>query len=417
LSPSLQQESPTLPALWRAIGAGVPFTPGRVLDDAEIDWAIETGMAPLLYSLSRDTPECIPAGRRARLQAAERWGRLRSADSIEATARILEGAADRAAPLTLLKGLSVCGEYYSSPHLRFLGDLDLLVDPDDAIRVSAVLAELGYETPREARPRDYRDHHHLPPVRHPDTGIWVELHTRLLPSSLGAGPDGPFSDPVISRERRPSSFEGLPVFRLSPELQLVYTASHWAMDFMPAAGARALLDATLMLSSDSHPLDWPHLTSWLEDRRVAAHLQLMLGYLEWRRLVTLPPGLGSPGGRIAALSPAALSVLVTMVDRYQIQGAMRNVPAIVATGRETTGTPRSRLRTVRAALASGNLPGLLPVFDRFCWRQLLARPDSPRRHILVAASRLLPAGDPQRLQPGRAARTLGGMLAGRASRQ
>jgi hypothetical protein len=395
-------------ALWQAIALGHPFAPGRVLGKSDLDWVIETGMAPLLYAVTRETPEILPPGLEPRLRAAERWARLRSAETLEAVAQFADRCTERAVELTLLKGISTCGEYYAVPYQRFLGDVDLLVDPGDVPTASAVLGELGYRIPESVRTLDYDGHHHLPPACHPDTGVCVELHTDLFPPEAGLNREGPFARSRVRREQRPATLDGRAVLRLSPELQLLYTASHWALDFVAAPGARALLDATLLIRAEGERLDWGRVLGWLDDPRIAAHLQLMLGYLEARGLVPKPPGLGAAGERLSVLSPRALRVLAGMIDRYQVRGTMRHVREIrVVASRDranvvpSAGTLRSRLRTLRMAVAGRNVSGLLPILDSALWNTLLERPRSTRSRALASWGLVFPPGDPERFSPSR----------------
>ena len=415
-------DAPVLIALWQSVAFVHPFALGRPLGEAEIAWAIQAGMGPLLHAATREAPERVPEALAPRLEGADRWARVQSADALDAAAEIIDRCADRASPLTLLKGISICGQYYPSPHQRFLGDLDLLVEPEDVPAVTGALDELGYQPPEAAPVRDYTAHHHLRPVLHPRTKVCVELHTGLFPPSQGLD-RGPFSPAALRGERRPSTLDGRPVFRLSPELQIPYIASHWALDFVPAAGARALLDMVLLLRGEADRLDWARLLGWLEDPRIAAHLQLMLSYLEARELVELPPELRADWRRVAVLNPLALRILTGMVDRYQVRGLMQRVPSIARSGlRESPsgvaarGRFRSRLGTLREAVASGNFRGLLLILDTITWERFLVRPRSAWNLLLVPWCLLFPPGDPDRFLPGHQLRRLGGVLSGLAHR-
>lgn len=402
-----------LVALWRTVARGRPFAPGITLGEAEVAWAIEAGMGPLLHDAARGTRGLVPEALASRLQVADRLARLRSVDMLEATAAIVDRCTGRAAPLTLLKGISICGQYYPLPHQRFLSDLDLLVHPEDATAVSAALAELGYRVPEAAARLDYRAHHHLPPVRHPDTGICAELHTGLFPPGEELVRRGPFDLATLCEERRPSTLDGRPVFRLSPELQVLYIASHWALDFVPAAGARALLDMTLLLRAESDRLDWARIHGWLENRRVAAHLQLMLHYLETRELVELPAALRADWSRKPPLDRGALRVLCAMVERYQVRGMMRGVPQIpraqphdAPAAAAAQPTWRSRVGTLRSVVRGRSPSSLLLMIDDLAWERLLNHPRHSGSRVLLQWCRLFPPGDPHRFRPGHRLRSL-----------
>jgi hypothetical protein len=375
------------------------------LRESDLAWAIESGMAALLADVVE--PGQLEEPLEARLRAADRWARIRHVDAYAAALEILDACATgHVPPPTLLKGLSVGSEYYPSPHHRFLGDLDLLVTPDALEATLGVIQHLGFTSGGALSDSPDGTHHHLPPLAHPRTGIWVELHTGLFPARQGLDRDGPFSAPEVMAERRPSDLEGRPVFRLSPELQIVYTASHWAMDFAPAAGARGLLDMLLLLRTEADALDWDHILLWLENRRIAAHLQLMLGCLADWELLEMPAKLRDHWNRVAVLEPGALEVLAGMVERYQLRGAMAGVPDLGAAMRDrdplhgrATGTRRSRFETLRTALVTRNLRGLLPILDTIPWDVLVEPRPSRSRRLLISWCRAFPPGDPDRFVP------------------
>jgi hypothetical protein len=309
---------PLLLALLEA-AAGRAFAPSLPIPVAEVDWAIQAGMGPLLQGESERQPELLPAPLAARVRAADRLARLQSAERLEATSEILDRCGQRVGPITLLKGISIATEHHRRPHDRAMGDIDLLVEVAAARGLESALLELGYRY-LGAPGLDYSRHHHGPPLVHARTGVRVEVHTALFPAHSGWSERPPFSPSSIRSELRPGSFAGRDVFRLSPELQLAYIATHAALAFHPAVGARALLDSLLLLRNTGAGLGWDRVCGWLEDRRIAAHLQLVIGYLERRGLVPAEAGIARVGGRLAALAPAELCVLDRMVDRHLVRG-------------------------------------------------------------------------------------------------
>lgn len=401
LSAFMRDPVPPLIELWQrtALESAGPWRSS--LGEAEIAWAIQTGMASLLSDALG--PEPLEEPLATRLAAASRWARFRYADSLAAAIEILDACRELVAPLTLLKGISIGPERYPAPHHRFLGDLDLLVEPDALKGTLGALDELGYAMPAPAL-EPGGNHHHLPALQHPSSGVLVEIHTGLFPESDGFGDTGPFAASTVSSERRASTLEGRQVYRLSPELQLLYIASHWALDFAPAPGARALLDMLLLVRAEGEALDWDCILGWLGDRRISAHLQLMLACLEAWDLIEIPGRLRAHWGRSPALSRLELDVLIGMAERYQVRGLMADVPDLSTVRRETTeapitGTLGSRLTTLKTAFATRNLLGLLPILDRLTWR-LLRHPGSGLwRRLAVRWCGIFAPGDPRRFAP------------------
>ena len=149
----------------------------------------------------------------------------------------------------------------------------------------------------------------------------MEVHRGLFPPASPLGRDRLFRRETLEQERQPSTFHGHAVFRLSPELQLVYIAAHWAMGFQPIGGLIALLDATYLLQQTAGALDWGRLLAWLEGSAAAAPLYLLLTYLDASHLVDLPSEvLPQLRTRQHALSPTRLALGHWLVHQYFVAG-------------------------------------------------------------------------------------------------
>jgi hypothetical protein len=157
---------------------------------------------------------------------------------------------------------------------------------------------------------------------------------------------------------------------LSPELQLVYIATHAALVFHPAAGARALLDLLHLMHRAPDALASGRVWDWLGDRGIAAHLQLLTTSLERAGLAPAQGGLARLRPRLAALGRVELRILTRMIDRYQLRG--------------------------------------LPLDDRLgadnravVWHALLAAPGSLWNLARVPWNLLFPPSHPERFRPSR----------------
>jgi hypothetical protein len=365
-NPGPGRRRPLLFALFEA-ALGRPFAPSLPIPASETDWAIQAGMGPLLHAQSERQPDLLPAPLAARVRAADRLARMRSAEHLEAAGEILDRCAERAGPITLLKGISIATEHHRRPHDRAMGDIDLLVEEGGVGELESALAELGYRVAGVMPGLDYATHHHRPPLVHPRTDVHLEVHTALFPPESGLLDRPPFSPSSVRAELRPGTLAGRAVCRLSPELQLAYIASHAALALHPAVGARALLDSLLLLHNTGASLAWDRLGGWLEDRRIAAHLQLVTGYLERRGLLAAEAGIARIRARLDVLAPVELRVLDGIVDRHLVRGQ--------------------------------------PLADRFgahtrsiVWKTLIAAPGSPWNFARVAWNLLFPPSHPDRFR-------------------
>ena len=141
----------------------------------------------------------------------------------------------------LLKGAGLAYSAYASLDERPMGDIDLLVHPDDADRAWALAVEHGWMRRKDvAAERSYEDHQHLSPLEDADgMQIGLEIHialfTQQAPFTLDAAQ-------LWERARR-ITIAGAPALVPSAEDQLVHAALHFAWSHEMTFGAfRTLRD-------------------------------------------------------------------------------------------------------------------------------------------------------------------------------
>jgi hypothetical protein len=310
--------------LLRAVVDGCAPPDGDALDAGLVRRAIEGGLGPLLRRLTADESPLTASSAWAAVVGAELAARMRCEVQLRALEDLLDLWAGRVPPPTLLKGISLCLTQYAAPHLRPMGDLDLLVDAEWIGEVERLVRELGYRA--VGSPERYRRHHHITPLVHPDTDVWIELHHALFPPSTALGADAVFGTPSLRAERRPALFRGRPVHHLSPELQLVYLPAHWAQSpklLVYARGLLSMLDTMLVLR-DRASLRWPAVLGWLDGAAAATQVYLMLAYLDARGLVALRPEiLDGLRRRQRSFGPGGLRLAFELLDRYVVDGRPR----------------------------------------------------------------------------------------------
>lgn len=142
---------------------------------------------------------------------------------------------DAGISVTLLKGAALARTVYPSMAARPMNDLDILIDPDQALYARELLLRSGW-APDPDLPGDvaYAAHHHLPPLFDlSGTGRRLELHTSLLPR------ESPFQvlpNEIIS-DSRTVSVHAVPVRVLSPTHHALHIAIHWAWSNECGVGA------------------------------------------------------------------------------------------------------------------------------------------------------------------------------------
>lgn len=234
-----------------------------------VRWAVTSGLGPWLHRCIAADAGVAASPLWPLVQSADLTARLLVAEQLDAAEDIVAAAARTVAPLTLLKGISLCEPLYPVPHLRTMGDIDILANEEALPALQALLVELGYRSRSDYPAEFYAAHHHIMPMFHTRRRVWVEIHRSLFPRDSPAGSDQVFSPALVATELQPSHFRGHRVNRLSDELQLVYLASHWAFGFKQERGMIGMLDVIRLL--DRTPR-WTRILPWLDDAFAATYV-------------------------------------------------------------------------------------------------------------------------------------------------
>jgi Uncharacterised nucleotidyltransferase len=275
---------PQLLDLFDAYRSGRTDYPLSSLHPERLAWALKMGLGPILALTCRDDPMAPRSPEWNAIRAADLAARVVMEEQRDATSELIEACAARVGELTLLKGIWLSETLYPEPHLRPMRDVDVMVAPERVPEVEEVLLELGYDPQPEGSADQYRTHHHAVPYCHPATGVWVEVHRRLLPARGLYGTDPVFEPPQVLAHAQADVFRGLAVRRLSDSMQLLYLAAHWAGSFKAISGAGGLL-VMLDLLAIAPGVDWDEAVQPLPGTAVASALLLLLSYLESRGLL------------------------------------------------------------------------------------------------------------------------------------
>ena len=305
--------------------------------DAQIRWAVASGLGPFLIRAVERDPAANASPHWPLLFGADRTARVLAAAQFDATVQLVDACRPHTT-VTLLKGISLAERDYPSPHLRPMRDIDVLVSPDLVHTVQATLLGLGYREYVDPRFDGYG--HHALPLVHPRTGIWIEVHHRLFAPGSELGGVDPFRPERVAANLRSSTFGGRAVNRLTDELEVAYIASHWAL-----SGARVydggavvpMLDLIHLIKGRA--LRWDDVIDPLSGSLASTHLHLLLGYLlrlgvagvsrrAVERLARMKPSLDGVRQR----------VLHGILDRYVVEGRPYRGLARPATIAITWGT-------------------------------------------------------------------------------
>ena len=240
-----------------------PVTAAKLQSLSDVDWhsacaiAKQHRIGPMLHNRIAllGLAAAVPLDVRDQWAGAYRKAAFRYL-SFRKTLALLNHNLDTAQfPYAALKGAWLSQYVYDNPVLRPLRDIDILVEPSSALAVYAVLEKNGFVRRDDfPMPLDGALNHakHLPPMRCTDTGVYVEVHTRLM----DAPPRSPVKhtlDDVPLLLERCEYHDGVPY--LSPTDTLLHLIIHAAYDHQFNNGPLTFNDIAFLL--ESAPIDWP----------------------------------------------------------------------------------------------------------------------------------------------------------------
>jgi len=312
-------------SLLRACAEGSDNLDPTLFDEQALDWALETGLGPLLYRAVRNHPDGLTTEPyRSRLVGADLTAQIMMGDCLSAVEEILEASPALAKEITLLKGISVCQCYYPSPHLRTMADIDLLVSKPFLPALESLLADLGYRQQSTLPAEVFENNHHGMPYFHPQKQVWIEVHTALVPLSAKVSADRIFSLEYVETQIKSCPRGGKERNHLSDELQVVYLATHWVgwqAALKRVGGLMPVLDMIYLLKGRETTLDWDQILSSLEGSVAATRVYLMLTYLQRHELAAIPREVMA---RLSSrqINPNGLgaSILHRLIDTYLVAG-------------------------------------------------------------------------------------------------
>lgn len=258
------------------------------IDDQLVQYIINSGLASYLnYSIQNTKTININYDT---LVAAELTAKIITNTQIQAIKEITNAAKHDVTEITLLKGISLCQNYYPFPHFRIMSDIDILILEKDICSLDKVLNSLGYKQSSDNPDEYYDTHHHCKPYYNEKNNVWVEAHTHLFSNMTPVLNDTLFKPENIRENRLNMNNQvfGGNVKYLCPELQLIYTCTHWAEDFNPHKTSIQFIDIILLIKNNGNGLDWIKTTNWLNNTASASYAYLILSFLHKHNIVKIP---------------------------------------------------------------------------------------------------------------------------------
>lgn len=191
-------------------------------------------------------------------------------------------------PVIVLKGACLATTVYPRPGLRVMLDLDLLLPVDTMSQAVALLLADGYQ-PQGPLGQVIADHfavlHHLPPFRHPDSPIVVELHSAIAPPNRFYAVDSK----ELWAHARPLQIETETAWGLDVEDLLLYTCMHATYRHLLELDGRFLCDLDAIIHTYQQVIDWKLVESRARARQWQNGVYLSLELAHTLLATPLPP--------------------------------------------------------------------------------------------------------------------------------
>ena len=263
-------EAVKLPLNWYALGA----------------LAEREQLLPVLWKRLRYHADVIPLDVAGALQRAAAVTEFHMGLTETMLAEALDLLIREKIGVMLLKGAALAKSVYPSFASRPMGDIDLLVAPDQAQRAWQCLRDSGWKEKYEGLEEFYRTIHHLPGLFDPKgLKVLVEIHRSMLP------PSGPFDldETELWRDAHPVSVGPNTAWVPSDQHQLLHLCIHFAWSHgMGWAVGRTVRDIATLLQVRA--IDWPSFVALAAGTRATTAAYWTLSIARTLAGATVPAG-------------------------------------------------------------------------------------------------------------------------------
>lgn len=268
----------------------------RALDAAQWQALGEAARAnrlePLLHSHVDALRGVVPDHLLARWATASRRSGMRSLKLQATLIRVGSVLADAGIGHMALKGAWLAWHGYAQAAQRPMRDIDILVEQGKVRQAWDALLDAGFLRRSEAVDPDFAlvHHKHMPPIHDAQTGISVEVHSRITNSDLPRDHDLAFDNPArLLAGARTSSVNGRAMAYPDPTDSLLHLIVHSAIDHRFSNGALILPDIEAALR---FAINWDQFWAMARAHKWERQSQLLLALAQRER--TRMPRMDTP---------------------------------------------------------------------------------------------------------------------------
>jgi|GEM_PF-4760997 len=293
------------------------------IDDKLFDFIINSGLAAYFNYSTQQSETTNKSINNTTLISSELTAKFITNIQLQAIQEVTTASTSKVSEIILLKGISLCQNYYPSPHFRIMSDIDILVPDKDADALNTILNQIGYIQTSEYSNEFYESHHHSKPYYNKKNNVWIEVHNHLFSNTKPVYSDKLFDLENIHQNclKINNDLYGDQTKYICPELQLIYTCTHCAEDFNPHKTGIQFIDIILLINNHDAGLDWHKISIWLENTISASYVYLILSYLHNNNIIQVPDTFfDSLKLKHANMSYISRQLLYKLINNYLLGG-------------------------------------------------------------------------------------------------
>ena len=165
-----------------AVGRSGPVAPDRISGDQWLAVAQRERVVPLLYVLVDTVPTDLSEHQRANFITLEQSAMRRGVRLEHRLLAAVGTLAEHGVRTAVLKGGATAHLDYPDPSWREVGDIDLLIEPEDRDRAIGLLGAAGWQR-GDTLPTGHEAYTHGVTITR--DGLELDLHQRMAPRALG----------------------------------------------------------------------------------------------------------------------------------------------------------------------------------------------------------------------------------------
>jgi hypothetical protein len=213
----------------------------------------------LLQAVGPSANDVLPSDWLKKLVAQIRHTAVRNVLQLRHLQQLLDACEREGIPVMLAKGLWLVHCIHRDTAARDSGDIDLLFRPQDMPRFTRLAQALGFEVPPDgASLSAHAQSTNEYALRHPESGLLVDVHWSLTNPSREA----PVDEPLLWERSELVALGGVPCRTLNLEDHLLYLCFHAAVHHkFWGVGPRCLHDVAMVIHQPPRPVRWDELVA------------------------------------------------------------------------------------------------------------------------------------------------------------